>query len=217
MSLRERFWGEGFVRHSTAPEHCFSYGNKLRNQRNSQKNNRCYISPMKSCSTEHNSNEFGGSLLVGKRHSTRPLDFRVSKHLVLKADEDGLLLKNQASVQFIVSRFAKKFEITLYSLAVQSDHIHFSLSIPNREQYKRWIRAVSSQLVANIPGLKWTLRPYTRVVSWGWNFENVQNYIFRNQLQANFLFAAEMRIVEWLTENTRAWPLPLAKFSGQSS
>lgn len=130
----------------------------------------------------------GGSLSLGKRKTRRPLDSRKPIHLVIKATNSYTLLKNKGLVEQVIHRFSVRFGMKLYAKAVQHDHIHLCLSFQNRSVYKMWIRAVSGTLVKTIKGLKFKLLPFTRVIgASGKDLRCVQNYINKNQAEADFL------------------------------
>lgn len=134
--------------------------------------------------------DFGGSLNKGKRKSARPLGIKKSNHLVLKAKNSWHLLKNQNRVSEILNQYAKKFGIQIYAFAVHSDHIHICFRIQNRDAYKKWIRAVTSVLVQKIKGLKFGLRPWSRIVDWGKAFRTVLAYIYFNNSEAEVILTA---------------------------
>ena len=134
--------------------------------------------------------EFGGSLLRGKRKTARPLDSTKPIHTVLKSTNSLLLLKNRVEIEHILFTYAEKFAIKIYDCGIHADHIHLSLKIPNRRMYLRWIRAVTSVLVMRFKGLKWKLRPYTRVVAWGRAFRALKNYIWKNREEGSLIINA---------------------------
>ncbi len=136
---------------------------------------------------------FGGTLAQGKRKSTRPLSFKRSTHLVLKTSDPVQLLRHRSTAEDVVSRFSKKFGIKIYQIAVHSDHVHIHVKLNNRILYCRWIRAITSQLACRIKGFKWTLRPFTRVVSWGRDFKRVIRYVHYNRVEAEFMQKAHAR------------------------
>jgi len=139
-------------------------------------------------------NQFGGSLLAGSRKAVRPLSSKKPVHLVLKATSSFQLIKNKKMVEFLIFKYAHKFGIKIYEKAVHADHIHLAVQIPNRILYARWIRALTSVLVQKIQGLKWKLRPYTRVADWGRPFRQLKKYIFGNRLEGDFMAAANARV-----------------------
>lgn len=131
---------------------------------------------------------YGGSLGLGKRKTRRPLDSKKPLHLVLKATNSYTLLNNKVAVEQIIHLFSVKFGIKLHAKAVQHDHIHLCLSFQNRRIYTMWIRAVTGSLVQRVTGLKFKFLPFTRIInSWRNDFRSVQNYIAKNQAEAEFL------------------------------
>jgi len=142
--------------------------------------------------------EFGGVLGKGRRKTARPLDTKRSLHLVLKATNAFLLLRRRGEVEQEIHRMSRRFGVKIYRLVVQADHIHLSALIPSRILYCRWIRGLTSRLVRRVPGLKFALRPYSRVVSWGHEFKAVCRYIFTNFQEGEFILRCHLRLENWL-------------------
>lgn len=140
--------------------------------------------------------KFGGTLAIGKRKSKRPLDTRCPMHLVLKARQD-FLFEHVELIRTVVHKFAKKFDVPIYGMAIHFDHIHFNVSPNSRDQYNNWIRAVTGQISAKIPGLEWKLVPFTRVAKWGKDFEDLQNYLIKNIKSAKFIVAAHKEVKDF--------------------
>jgi REP element-mobilizing transposase RayT len=133
---------------------------------------------------------FGGTTLKGKRKVARPLDSKRPIHLILKATNPFLLLRNRQLIGNVLSYFNEKFGVKVYEYAIQADHIHLCAKIPNRPLYRAWIRAVTSTLVRKIPGLKWNLRPYSKIASWGRQFKILIEYIKDNHRCGEFVVNA---------------------------
>ena len=138
---------------------------------------------------EKRSNAFGGTCLIGKPKTARPLGIRKSNHLVLKAKRSDLLLRRHKTVAQTLKKYGERFGVKIYALAIHCDHIHCSIKIHSRDAYRKWIRSVTSRLVSAIVGLKFSLRPWSRIVSWGKPFFAVKRYILGNQIEANFILA----------------------------
>ncbi len=148
----------------------------------------------------------GGILQTGKRKSSRPLSIKRPIHLVLKADGAKQLLCQRSPIEHTIKRFSKKFGVRAYGLAIQYDHIHLTIRIPNRLLYRRWIRAITSQISNQIKGLKWLLAPFTRICSWGKDFKNVLIYLGQNSREAEFLLNAHALAGEWRRKLLRDLP-----------
>ncbi len=153
---------------------------------------------------EKNRKQFGGSLLVGQRKERRPLSSKHPVHLILKATNSFSLLKNKQLVEQIIVKYSQKMGVRIYERAVHADHIHLAV-LMKREVYVRWIRAVTSVLAQRLTGLKWKLRPFTRVAGWGREFVRLKNYILGNQREGNFMADAHTRVEKFLEENVGSY------------
>lgn len=129
--------------------------------------------------------EFGGSLLLNKRKSQRILAFKKPIHLVLKGDikKSGSLLKHRKTITDQIEKWANKFSIEIYNFAVEFNHIHFSAKLSSRENYNKFIKALTGRL-AQLINFKFILRPYTKIVNWGCHFKNLFNYVTQNHEEA---------------------------------
>ncbi|HMN68429.1 MAG TPA: transposase [Bdellovibrionales bacterium] len=80
----------------------------------------------------------------------------------------------------MIRKFSERMGIRIFELGIQADHVHLAVRFPSREAYVRWIRALTSVLCQRIPGLKWKLRPYTKIATWGRGFHRLKAYIVHN-------------------------------------
>jgi REP element-mobilizing transposase RayT len=143
-------------------------------------------------------NEFGGSLLKkGKRKGARPLNLKAPIHLVLKAEDSIQLFQKSGLIKNQFKKLSLKFGVKVYSLAVHEDHIHGVVKVPSRRLYRAWIRSLSGTLCRQIKGLKWRLRPYTKIITWGKQFRNTLAYIKFNHNQSEFLEKAWSRFKQF--------------------
>lgn len=117
---------------------------------------------------------------MNKRKSIRPLDEEMPTHVVFKSARQDLYLYAEI-IESTSRKFAERFGCHIFSIGVHADHVHFNLEFPSREAYIKWVRATSSQTSAKIPGLKWKLRPFTRIGEWGRDFNALQKYIAKNR------------------------------------
>ena len=68
--------------------------------------------------------------------------------------------------------------------------MHLLVKIDTRDSYKKFIHSVTSALAVYLRKLKpnlesvFSLRPYTRIVSWGKDFKNALEYLILNKLEA---------------------------------
>lgn len=143
-------------------------------------------------------NEFGGSLLKkGKRKIGRPLNLKAPIHLVLKADDAIQLFQNAGKIESQIRKLGEKFGVTVYSTAVHEDHIHALLKFPSRARYNAWVRSLTGTLCRQIKGLKWRLRPYTRILTWGRQYHRAMDYLKNNRDEAEALMQGWSRFREF--------------------
>jgi hypothetical protein len=142
-------------------------------------------------------NEFGGSLLVGKRKSKRPLHFHRQQHLVLKAEDSDGLLSHVNEIQATLNRMNDLFQVQPFNIGIQPDHIHMSPEFSDRTQYTRWIRAVTGRLAQKIPHLKWKLRPYTRPTFDLSGRTKLKKYIQKNREEGEFVLGVFNRVANY--------------------
>ena len=134
--------------------------------------------------------QFGGSLLLGKRKSKRPLSVKKPIHLILKSEGQRFFNPANRSLRRLIQFQAKKFNIKLYDFAQNWTHIHLLIKLKDREDYIKFIRALTSILALKIrarnPDVKviFTLRPFSRIVSWGRDFQNTLKYQIINIMEA---------------------------------
>jgi REP element-mobilizing transposase RayT len=187
--------------------------------------------------------EFGGELLIGKRKSKRPLSTKNPIHLVLRADLKGVFNPTNRSLQKLIQSTAQEFQIKIYDFAINWNHIHLVIKLKQREDYTKFIRALTSKLSLKVSRMMkekfsrsnklpmenstssinlkikisvrndeqidrkasegqvleqqnlvvlpklFTLRPFTRILSWGRDFKNALDYQILNQMEARGLIS----------------------------
>ena len=145
--------------------------------------------------------EFGGSLLQGKRKSKRPLSTKHPLHLVLKSCLKGVFNPGNKSLKELIRSQCHQFGIKIYDLALNWSHIHLVIKIQDRKDYLKLIRSLTSILAGRIRRAKkdlinediFTLRPFTRILTWGRDFKNALEYQVLNQLEAWGLIKREKK------------------------
>jgi hypothetical protein len=156
---------------------------------------------------------FGGEELVGKRKSKRPVSDKKTLHLVLKSEgiksseERGAPIKkcnlfSPASwdLEKLIQKQAHKYGIKIEKQAFAWTHLHILILVTSRKAYNSFIRTLTSLIVEhfskakgiNLKGL-FTLRPHTTIVTWGREYNNVIEYIVRNDLEDRGLIKYQER------------------------
>jgi len=142
--------------------------------------------------------EFGGSLLQGKRKSARPLSTKKPIHLILKCSGKSVFNPSNRKLEKLIHHQANKYGIKIYEVVLNWTHVHLLIKLPSREAYVAFIRTVTSLIVSFVSkahgvvskskdlDLKsiFDLRPYTKILSWGKQFQRVVEYVELNTLEA---------------------------------
>ena len=135
--------------------------------------------------------EFGGSLLIGKRKTARPIAIKKPMHLILKTTKLSPFNPTNYKLEKIIKQYASKYQITVYDYALNWSHIHLTIKLPNREAYFAFIKTVTAALInylskalkKDLKGL-FDLRPYTKIITCRKQFENAIDYMELNQQEA---------------------------------
>lgn len=112
-------------------------------------------------------------------------------HLVLKSRR--FLYPHRALIRALLQKYASQFHHRLYGIAVAKDHVHFTLLISDRVSYRKFIRALTAQLAKKLGTKLWSLLPFSRVVSWGRDFQNLMKYFALNRAEAAGLIPHQPR------------------------
>ncbi len=140
---------------------------------------------------------FGGEFLKNSNAKCqRPLSFKNPIHLVLRsslAKGSFSLLKCDKSIRNIFIKQSKKFGVKVYRFANAGNHLHLIILPRSRDAYRSFIRSVTGLVARLVLGIQrgnskkarfWDKRPFTRVASWGKDFQGLCNYLLRNTLEA---------------------------------
>ena len=97
-------------------------------------------------------------------------------------------------IEKLIRGEASRFKIKLFNVALNWSHVHLLIRIPNRKSYVGFVRSLNSKLVRLLSSVLkknmtkiFTLRPYTKILTWGKQFEIVIDYHFLNQQEARGL------------------------------
>jgi hypothetical protein len=148
---------------------------------------------------------FGGSDLKSHPKKKRPIYPGQAIHLVMrssKARGRHSFLFWDRELQEMLHRQGVKCGVRVYDIANAGNHLHMVIKVSGREAYKRFIRSVSGLIIRKSFGLErglaaaqglatsagasrkslWDARPYTRIVSWGRDYNGLKRYLMMNRL-----------------------------------
>ena len=116
--------------------------------------------------------EFGGSLIVGKRKTARPLSVKSPIHLILKSTGASCFVPGSRKLESLIRAHAEKYGIKIYRMSLNWSHIHMVMKLPDKKAYVKFIRTITSRIVAYLSKLKgknlkglFDLRPFTKILS----------------------------------------------------
>ncbi len=148
-------------------------------------------------------NEHGGSISRGKRKVSRPLSTKRPLHLVLKSDVAIgrlSLVRFETTILKILEVYAKKFQIKVYKISINRNHLHLCILGTDRRGLTSFFRAFSGVVAKQIIRQSqtrvkklWTYRIYSRIVAWGQAFKIVLAYIEQNTLETAVLIPFKPR------------------------
>lgn len=136
--------------------------------------------------------DFGGSL--NSKHIRRPLSRTLPMHLVLRCDiaKSGSLLMHRLQIESYLAGFSKQFGVKIYKKAIVSNHSHIVALFQSRLQYRQFIRALTGALAKSLH-IKFTLRPWSRLLNWGRSLQIAIRYTLQNQLEALWVIPYQPR------------------------
>lgn len=154
---------------------------------------------------------FGGSLLEGRRKSTRPLSTKHAVHLVLKS---AGALGSRSLIKPSLARMARrvlldqaqKTNIKILDYVNTGDQLHLTLKINKREHFAKFSRAATGLIARKAMGSErgaaknpklskssssrqpfWEDRPFTRIVNWKVELDTLMRYLEKNHRQAELV------------------------------
>jgi REP element-mobilizing transposase RayT len=109
---------------------------------------------------------------------------------VLKSTGSSFFNPGNRHLEKILRDHAQRYSIKLYALTLNWSHIHLLIKLPTRGSYLAFIRTVTAAMIKYLSKQKgkslkgiFDLRPFTRILSWGRDFQNAFDYQKLNELE----------------------------------
>lgn len=133
------------------------------------------------------STTFGGEKNSGKRKAVRPFSLTKNTHLILKASK-SILLSKKLLIQKQIQRFSGKHQIQIKDMVIHHNHIHFHIKISNRDNYRRFVRALTSK-ISDLFKFKnlWLQLPFTRILNSKREYVNLIAYFHKNRVEVRWI------------------------------
>ena len=155
--------------------------------------------------------EHGGDIRKGRRKVVRPFDRKRPLHVVMKSTRARgplslLAGRNKRAVESFVNETAKRAGIRIYRFTNVGNHLHLLLKAPSRPQFQRFLRILAGRIAFHVTGAKkgnaqgkfWDQTAYSRLLTWGRQYDEVHSYLLKNALEAiGFFKGREHLKKEW--------------------
>lgn len=147
--------------------------------------------------------QHGGDLRRGKRKTARPFDRKQALHVVLRSSKahgrwSMLSPCHSRPIHDLTHELARKRGVRLFRFANVGNHIHLLIQAPSRAVFQAFLRELAGTLAIVVTGAKkgnslnsnesgrgfWDHLAFTRIVSFGRDFENVMRYLVKNLFEA---------------------------------
>jgi len=143
-------------------------------------------------------NEHGHEIRIGQRKLSRPFDPTKALHLVLRSEKakggwSFLKPQNKKKINDLLNNYAEKCNVRIYRYANSGNHLHLLLNAQSKKGFQRFLRTIAALIPRLVTGAKkgnplkgkfWDGLAYSKLVTFGRQFKNTSNYVFRNTLEA---------------------------------
>jgi hypothetical protein len=147
---------------------------------------------------------FGGSLLKSSHaKEARPLSSKKALHIVLRSDwatGPRSFLKFERIIQNTLLKLGRRHGVRVYRVANAGNHLHLLVRFTQRRGLQNFLRASTGLIARKVLGAErgsprkstlipagqsfWSQRPFTRIVSWGKDFDSTLSYLKLNTLES---------------------------------
>ncbi len=141
--------------------------------------------------------DHGGDIGKGRRKLARPFDPKRPLHVVLRSTRArgqwSLLRPRHADhVESVIKKTAETYGIKVYRFVNVGNHLHLIIQTRKKTQLQAFLRVASGQIAMLITkarkgsavGRFWDKLAYSRVISWGREFEALLKYLVANLFEA---------------------------------
>ena len=143
--------------------------------------------------------DHGGDIGKGRRKTMRPFSPKRPLHLVLRSSQARgsrslLHPKFACKVEQLIQRHSKKYHVQVYRKVNVGNHLHLIVQAKTRKDFQSFLRALTGAIAFLITGACksnplssrfWDKLAYSRVVSWGREFDLLHRYLVKNMFEAH--------------------------------
>ena len=151
--------------------------------------------------------DHGGDLRKGKRKIARPFSHKHAVHLVLRSVKArghwSLLTRaNEHLVEKLLKACAAQYHIKVYRFVNVGNHLHLLIKteakqyVSAKRDFHAFLRQFAGAVAFQITGAKkaspkggfWEKLAYSRIVSWGREYQGMKDYFTKNFLESKGLW-----------------------------
>jgi REP element-mobilizing transposase RayT len=149
--------------------------------------------------------EHGGQSRKGMRKIMRPFDPKQPLHLVLKSSQatgaqSMLQSRYKTPIEELTRKIAKRRGVQLLMFVNVGNHLHALVLCRRRPAFRTFLRELAGAIAClmtgahkGAPGMFWDQPVYTRIVSWGREVRNLEQYFIKNLFEATGLLTRRAR------------------------
>jgi REP element-mobilizing transposase RayT len=140
--------------------------------------------------------EHGGQTRKGRRKIMRPFDPKQPLHLVLKSSratgaQSMLRTRYKTQIEALTRKIAKKRGVQILQYVNVGNHLHALVLCRRRPAFRAFLRELAGAIACLMTGARkgvsgrfWDQPVYTRIVSWGRELRNLEQYFIKNFFEA---------------------------------
>jgi REP element-mobilizing transposase RayT len=161
--------------------------------------------------------EHGGQTRKGRRKIMRPFDPKQPLHLVLKSSratgtQSMLRARYKTQIEELTHKIAKKRGVQLLQYVNVGNHLHALVLCRRRPAFRAFLRELAGAIACLMTGARkglpsrfWDQPVYTRIVSWGREIKNLEQYFIKNLFEAAGLFTRRAKAAGLQVINIQGW------------
>jgi REP element-mobilizing transposase RayT len=156
----------------------------------------------------------GGAQAAGKRKVARVILVKQPMHLTFKSSRakgEWSFHKRGDELEDLVYETAERFNVRIRMYSNVGNHIHLVAQGKKRFLFQNFLRVVAQRVMFLVTGARkgqpqgkfWDQIVHSRVVHWGKDFNRLQDYFFKNDLEGAGVSKEEIK--GWREYSQRIW------------
>jgi REP element-mobilizing transposase RayT len=161
--------------------------------------------------------EHGDLTRKGERKIMRPFDPKRPLHLVLKSSQaigprSMLQVSYKDRIEQMIRKIAKKRGVQILQYVNVGNHLQALVLCRRRPSFRAFLRELAGAIACLMTGARkgvrgrfWDQPIYTRIVSWGHEIENLEQYFIKNLFEAAGLLTRRAKAAGLVVISIQGW------------